>query len=354
MRKDFLHLLEKLMSAPSPSGFEQPAQRVVRDYIAPYADEVQTDVHGNVIAILNPEGFPRVMLAGHCDQIGLMVQSITDEGFLNFASIGGIDAAVVPGLKVYVHCSSGEVITGVIGRKAIHLMSAEERSKPQLELRNFWIDIAAKDKKEAEKLVEIGDPVTFELGLERMSNDLAVAAGFDDKVGSFVVMEALRLLADKKPACAVYAVSTVQEEIGLRGARTSAYGIDPQVGIAVDVTHATDYPNADKSHGECKLSGGPVIARGANINPVLGKMLIDVAKAKKIPYQIEPAPGGTGTDANAMQISRAGVATGLVSIPNRYMHTPVEVVSLKDLENAAKLPAETLLKIDAKSDFTPM
>ena len=354
MRKDFIELLEKLMAVPSPSGFEQPAQRVVREWIAPYADDVQTDLHGNVIAIKNPEGYPRVMLAGHCDQIGLMVQSITAEGFLNFAAIGGIDAAVVPGLKVYVHSSIGKVITGVIGRKAIHLMTAEERSKPQLELRNFWIDIGAKDKKEAEKMVDIGDPVTFELGLEKLSKDLVVAAGFDDKVGSFVVMEALRLLSDKKLNCAVYAVSTVQEEIGLRGARTSAYGVDPQIGIAVDVTHATDYPGADKSRGECDMGKGPVIARGANINPVLGKMLVDVAKAKKIPYQIEPAPGGTGTDANAMQISRAGVATALVSIPNRYMHTPVEVVSLKDLDNAAKLLAETLLGIGPKTDFTPM
>ena len=354
MRKDFMDLLEKLMAVPSPSGFEQPAQRVVREWVAPYADEVQTDLHGNVIAIKNPEGYPRVMLAGHCDQIGLMVQSITAEGFLNFVAIGGIDAAVVPGLKVYVHSSIGKVLTGVIGRKAIHLMTAEERSKPQLELRNFWIDIGAKDKKEAEKMVDVGDPVTFELGLEKLSKDLVVSAGFDDKVGSFVVMEALRLLADKKLNCAVYAVSTVQEEIGLRGARTSAYGVDPQLGIAVDVTHATDYPGADKSRGECDLAKGPVIARGANINPVLGKMLVDVAKAKKIPYQIEPAPGGTGTDANAMQISRAGVATALVSIPNRYMHTPVEVVSLKDLENAAKLLAETLLGIGPKTDFTPM
>ena len=319
------------MAVPSPSGFEQPAQRVVRDWIAPYADEVRTDLHGNVIAIKNPEGYQRVMLAGHCDQIGLMVQSITAEGFLNFAAIGGVDAAVVPGLKVYVHSSVGKVITGVIGRKAIHLMTAEERSKPQLELRNFWIDIVAKDKKEAEKLVEIGDHATFGLGLEKLSKDLVVSAGFDDKVGSFVVMEALRLLSDKKLSCAVYAVSTVQEEIGLRGARTSAYGVDPQIGIAVDVTHATDYPGADKNRGECDLGKGPDIARGPNINPVLGKMLVDVAKAKKIPYQIEPAPGGTGTDANAMQVSRAGVATGLVSIPNRYMHTPVEVIALEYL-----------------------
>ena len=353
MNKDSLQFLSALIDAPSPSGFEQPVQRVVRERAKQYADEICTDLHGNVIALKNPKGSPRVMLAGHCDQIGFMVQHITGEGYLKVASIGGIDPTVVPGNRVVVHSKKGPIM-GLVGRKPIHLLNADERGK-KLELDEMFVDIGAKDKKDAEKHVEIGDCATFELGLRKLSSDLVVGPGFDDKVGSFIVMEVLRLLADKPLKCALYSVSTVQEEIGLRGACTSAFGIDPMVGIAVDVTHATDYPGVDAAKtGEIKMGEGPAIARGPNINPVLGELLLDTAKAKKIPYQVEPAPRGTGTDANAIQITRSGVAAGLVSVPNRYMHTPIEVVSLKDLENTAKLLAETVLRIDGNVDFVPM
>jgi len=353
MRAESLQFLKNLIETPSPSGFEQPVQRLVRAYAKPYADEVRTDVHGNVIAVKNPEGYPRVMLAGHCDQIGLMIQHISEDGYLYFAAIGGIDAAIMAGINVTIHNERG-CVRGVIGRKPIHLLSGAERDK-RLELSDMWIDIGAKDKEEALSMVDIGDAATFDLRFESLPNDLAAGPGFDDKVGSFVVMEALRLIGKRKLKCAVYAVSTVQEEIGLRGARTSAFGIDPQAGIAVDVTHGTDYPGCDcKKTGECKLNAGPTIARGPNINPVLRGLLQQTADAKKIPWQPEPEPRGTGTDANAIQINRAGVAAALVSIPNRYMHTPVEVVSLADLEHAAELLAETLLKIKPDTDFTPL
>ncbi len=353
MRKQSLQFLSNLMAVPSPSGFEQPAQQVVREYVADFADEVRTDVHGNVIAAKNPDGFPRVMLAGHCDQIGFMVQYINDNGFINFASIGGVDVAVVPGTRVLIHTKDGPLV-GVIGRKPIHLLTPEERTKPKLELKKMWIDIGAKDKKAAEKIVQPGDPITFELGLHHLQGDLVTGAGFDDKVGVFVVMETLRLLADKKIECALFSVATVQEELGLRGAKTSAFGIDPQVGIAVDVTFASDHPEADKTlAGEIKLGSGPVIARGPNINPPLHELIVAAAEAEKIPWQPEPAPRGTGTDANAMQITRAGVAAALVSIPDRYMHTPVEIVSLKDLENAARLLAATIASIKPDTDFIP-
>ncbi len=354
MRKESYEFLQRLIETPSPSGFEQPVQRLIRDYMASYADEVRTDVHGNVIGIKNPEGFPRVMLAGHCDQIGMMIQHISEEGFIYVGAIGGIDAAVLPGLTVVIHNERGPV-RGVIGRKPIHLLKPEERDKPRLELSEMCIDIGAKNKKEAQSLVALGDAVTFDLQMYALHNQLVAAPGFDDKVGAFVVAEALRLLERRKLSCAVYAVSTVQEELGLRGARTSAFGIDPQVGIAVDVTHASDYPGCDpKRTGECKLGEGPTIARGPNINPVLRQLMEEVAAQKKIKWQPEPEPRATGTDANAIQINRAGVATGLVSIPNRYMHTPVEVVHLGDLENAAKLLAETCLRITPDMDFTPL
>lgn len=354
MNKDSLQFLEALVSAPSPSGFEQPVQRVVRQRAEKLADEVRTDLHGNVIAVKNPGGEPRVMLAGHCDQVGLMVQHITNEGYLKVATIGGIDGAVLAAERVVVHTAHGPV-PGVIGRKPVHLMTPEDRDKGKIEIDQLFLDIGAKDRKAAEKMVQVGDCVTFELGMIRLGQDLVVAAGFDDKVGAFVVMEVLRELRNTKFACALYSVSTVQEELGLRGAQTAAYGIAPLVGIAVDVTHATDYPGVEPGRtGECKMGAGPAIARGPNISPVVGELLLRTAREHKIPYQVEPAPRSTGTDANAIQISRAGVATGLIGIPNRYMHTAVEVVSLSDLENAVKLLAHTVAQIDASMDFTPL
>lgn len=352
MRQESYDFLKTIEETPSPSGFEQPVQRIVRQRMKPFADMIETDVHGNVIVALNPKGHPRVMLAGHCDQIGMMVKYIDDNGFLFFAQIGGIDPSVLPGSRVVVHAKDGPV-EGVIGRRPVHLMKQEERGQ-KVELRELWIDIGAKGRKEAEKIVAIGDPVTFKLGMSQLGDDLIVSPAFDNKCGTWVVMEALRLCSERKIKAALFAVSTVQEEIGLRGAKTSAYGIDPQVGIAVDVTHATDYPDIDKrTAGELKMGAGPAIARGANINPVLEALLVKTARAKRIPYQLEGAPGGTGTDANVMQLNKAGVATALVSVPNRYMHTQVEIVSLSDLENSAKLLAETICAIDAKMSFIP-
>ena len=352
MRKESLQFLKDLIAAPSPSGFEQPAQRVVRARMEKFADEIKTDVHGNVVCVKNPDHPVRVMLAGHVDQIGFIVRYINDDGFIYMSAIGGIDASVVPGSRVLIHGRNGPV-TGVFGRTAVHLLKPEERGK-KLELEKLFVDIGVKNREEAEKLVSVADPATFDAPFQELQGDLVAAAGFDDKMGTFVCMEALRILADRKIDCGLYAVSTVQEEIGLRGAHTSCYSIDPVAGIAVDVTHASDYPGCDKTRqGEVKLGGGPVIARGPNINPVMGEMLQATADEKGISVHVEAAPRGTGTDANVMQLSRAGVATGLVSVPNRYMHTPVEIISLADLENAAKLVAETVAKINDSVDFTP-
>ncbi len=353
MTRDSYEFLRAMEEAPSPSGFEQPAQRIVRTRMKKYADSVTTDVHGNVIVALNPTGRPRVMLAGHIDQIGLMVRYISDEGYLHFSPIGGIDPALLPGSRVTVW-NRRDPVEGVIGRKPVHLMRGKEADQPKIEIPDLWIDIGAKSRAEAEKRVGVGDPITFKLGMTRLDGDVVCSPGFDNKVGVFCVMEALRIASGKKLRCALFAVSTVQEEIGLRGARTACYGIDPLAGIAVDVTHASDYPTVEKKQvGDIRLGHGPVIDVGANINPTLGELFIQTARRKKIPYQMSGAPGATGTDANAIQISRAGVAAALISIPNRYMHTPVELVSLDDLENCAKLIAETVAQIDAKTDFVP-
>jgi putative aminopeptidase FrvX len=352
MNKKSLAFLKALLEAPSPSGFEQPAQKVWREHVEPHADRIETDVHGNCIAIKNKKGGPRVLLAGHCDELGFMVNYISDEGFIYFRTIGGFDLNIIPGRRVYIHSRKGPVM-GVTGKKAIHVMTAKDREKT-MEIQDLWIDIGVKDKKEAESLVSIGDPITYTTAFEELRGDLAISRGFDDKAGSFAVGEVMRLLSDQSFKAAVYSVSTVQEEVGLRGARTSAFGVDPKVGIAVDVTHATDHPDMDKRRvGDIKLGGGPAICRGANINPVVERMLIQVAEDEKIPYQIEGEPGGTGTDANAIQLTRSGVATGLIGIPLRYMHTAVEVASLKDIENVSKLLAAFIKRVDDGVDFTP-
>ena len=352
MRKESYEFLKSLQETPSPSGFEQPVQRLVRRRMKAFADQIETDVHGNVICALNPKGTPRVMLAGHCDQIGLRVNYIDDNGFLFFSAIGGIDPSVLPGSRVTVHTKHGP-IEGVIGRKPIHVMKPEERGA-KVEIREMWVDIGSKGRKESEHVVSVGDPITFRLEMVHLGGELVTSPAFDNKCGTFVVMEALRLCVGLKIKCALYAVSTVQEEVGLRGARTAAYSVDPQAGIAVDVTHATDFPDIDKRvNGDIKLGAGPVLSVGANINPPLEKLLARTAKAKRMAFQREAAPGGTGTDANVMQLSRAGVATALVSVPNRYMHTPVEVVSLPDLEATARLVAETVARIDKTTRFIP-
>lgn len=352
MEEASLSFLKELLAAPSPSGFEQPAQKVWRRYMEQYAGRVTTDMHGNCIAELHGDRPTRILLAGHVDELGFIVSYISDEGYIHFKTIGGFDLNIIPGRRIRIHTRHGPV-PGVTGKKAIHVMTEEDRKK-KLEIQDLWIDIGAKDKQEAASLVRVGDPVTYAESFEMIRGQVAASRGFDDKAGSFAVGEVLRLLAGKTFDAAVFAVSTVQEEVGLRGAHTSAYGIDPKIGVAVDVCHATDHPDMDRKRvGDIRLGGGPVIARGANINPVVERLLVDAAEAEGIPYQLEAAPGGTGTDANAIQLTRAGVATGLVSIPLRYMHTAAEIISLEDLANVSRLLAAFVTRVKDDTDFTP-
>lgn len=352
MKEDSFQFLKDLVEAPSPSGFEEPVQRVVRKEMGRFADEVKTDVHGNVIGIKNPKGKPRLMLAGHCDEVGFMVKYIDEKGFISFSSIGGVDAHLTPGKRVQIHTQRGPIL-GVIGKKPIHILKEEERKKV-VELSEQWIDIGAKDKKEAEKLVSIGDSITFLGELERLQGELVVSRGFDDKVGTFVVCEVLKRISRKPLQAAIFAVSTVQEEIGLRGAHTAAYAINPQIGIAIDVGIATDYPGVDKKkEGEILLGKGVILHRGANINPRLGKILMEIAEGEEISYQLSGESRATPTDANVIQLNRTGVATALVSVPLRYLHTPVEVLSLKDLESAVRLLTTFVQQANDEISFIP-
>jgi endoglucanase len=356
MRKESLKFLEQLLDAPSPSGYEQPAQRVFREYVAPYCDELTTDVMGNVFGRVAGKGkdLPKVMVVGHTDEIGLQVKYIDDKGFLYFAAVGGVDAHLTPGKRVNIHTTAGPLV-GVIGKKPIHLMDAKDR-ETVVKLESQYIDIGARDKKEAQKLVRVGDAVTFESAFTRLHGDRVASRGFDDKAGCFVVAEVLRLVkvSGKKLSVDLYGVSSVQEEIGLRGGTTSCYTINPDIGICVEVDFATDQPDVEKKHnGEVGLGKGPILTRGANINPPLFELLSVAAEKEKIAVQHTANPRATGTDANVMQISRGGVATALVKVPLRYMHTPVETVSLGDLENAAKLIVAVLGRIRSKEEFIP-
>ena len=340
------------MQTPSPSGFEEQAQSLVRSYMEPFADEIRTDVHGNVIVAKNPTAPVRVMFAGHCDQIGMIVNYIDDQGFIYILTIGGWDIQNLIGQRVRIWTVNGPV-DGVIGKKPIHLLTEDDRKKVP-KIQDLWIDIGAANKAEAESYVQVGDPITVELEYRELKNNLIAAPATDDKAGVWVVMEALRRIDPEQLKVGVFAVSTVQEEVGLRGSRTSSFGIDPHIGIAVDVTFATDCPTIEKKqNGEVKLGGGPAITRGPNMTTKLVNAIVGTATNHGIPFQMCAEGRITGTDAASIQVNRSGVATALISIPNRYMHTPVEVISLDDINYAADLLARYVESIDPEVSYIP-
>jgi putative aminopeptidase FrvX len=350
MRKASYEFLKKLLSTPGPSGKEGAAAGVWREEAGKFA-EVRGDRMGNSFATLNAGGAPRVMLSGHIDEIGLMITHIDDQGFLHFTGVGGWDPQVLVGQRVRIQTGRGEV-PGVIGKKAIHVMEAEERKKVS-EIKNLWIDIGAKDGDGAKGMVRVGDVGVLDQDLVELPNDRVASRSLDNRMGAFVVLEALRLLSEEEGIAAeVVAVASVQEEIGLYGARGAAFGLDPDAAIAVDVTHATDTPGISKNeHGDHPLGSGPVIARASVLSPIVTDGLIAAAEEADIAYTLEADSRSTGTDADAIHFSRAGIATGLVSCPNRYMHSPNEVVELGDLENCARLISAYVQKVDANTAF---
>ena len=354
MQKERFEFLKRYMETICPTGFEEEASRVWRKEADRFADRTWVDQHINTFAVVNETGSPRIMLAGHADEIGLMVTHIDKDGYLFFTGLGGWDVQVLPGQRVRIR-TKNETVLGVIGRKPIHLLDAEARKKV-VKMEELWIDIGASDHDDAAGIVEIGDAGVLDYDVAELRNGLFTARGFDDRIGAFVVLEAARLAAEMNPKAAIYAVATTQEEIGVRGATTSAFGIDPQVGIAVDVGHATDMPGMGKEKkmaGDVKMGAGPIVTRGPNINTRLYERIVETARSKEIPFQLHAYPRPTGTDARAIQVTRAGVATGLIGVPNRYMHSPGEVVHLDDVENCARLIAETIAGIDERASFLP-
>lgn len=344
--------LRSLVETPSVTGCEGPVAKLVRDYVGGAADEVRTDAMGSVHAVLRGTGAgPVVMMAAHMDEVGLMVTHVSDEGFLSVAAVGGVDAAILPGLRVDVHAKAGD-LRGVVGRKPIHLIEADERKKVT-PLDELVIDLGM-PADAVKAAVRVGDVISYGVGYERLGDGMAVSRGFDDKCGVWILSRVLRELAGgPKPEATFVLCATVQEEIGTRGAITSAYGVDPDLAVAFDVTHATDYPGIkQEKHGKIVCGEGPVIARGPNIDPRVERLLQDAAEAEGLPYQLEAEPGVTGTDARAIQVTRAGIPTGLVSVPLRYMHTPTEVIALSDLEATVKLLACFVRSLDAGSGFS--
>lgn len=345
--------LKRLLDAPAPSGFEAVAARAWRAEAETFADKVSSDVAGNSIAEVNPGGSPTIMLDGHIDEIGVIVQYIDDDGYIYIAPIGGWDPQVLVGQRIRFLGNDGDVI-GVVGKKPIHLMKSEDREHAS-KFADLWVDIGATKRAEAEGRLSIGDPGVIDSRSHDFPNDRIVSRSIDDRIGAFIVLEALRRYAEKPGAARVVAAATTQEEIAWHGggALVCAHCVNPQIAIVVDVTFATDHPNVEKKEiGEHKMGGGPIISRGALISPVVHTMLRESAKKLGMPHAVHAVGRDTSTNADAIHIAREGVATGLVSIPNRYMHSPNEMVDLKDVDAAAGLLAEFCRSVTATTDLT--
>ncbi len=352
MREESLQFLQTLINTPSPPGHEARAQRVWLNYACQFADETFTDAYGNAVAVLKKGGSPRIMLAGHADEIAMTVNYIDKEGFIYVRKLGGVDAAITKAQRVIIHNKKGAV-HGVVGNVAPHLMKDEpERKVPKMQ--DLFIDIGVSDRKEAEQLVQVGDPITLADEFQLLRNDLAVARAFDNRIGTFAVAETLRLLARNRARlqAEISAVSNIMEEVGLLGARQIAYSLKPDAALVVDVTHATDYPTVSKTqHGDIKIGKGPTLTHGGCNHPEVVARLEQVAKASKIRLQHEAMSANSGTDTDVIFWTRGGIPSALISLPNRYMHSPVEIVSLKDLEQIPELMAAFALSLKSGEQF---
>jgi endoglucanase len=335
-------LLKKLSEARGVSGYEAEVREIVAEEFGQYADEVRTDKLGNVIALKKGEGDEprrRIMLAGHMDEIGLIITKL-DKGFLRFTSVGGLDVRTLLGQEVTVH--GREELPGIIGSRPPHVLPQAEREKI-IPIDKLFIDVGM-EQKELERLVRVGDLVTMRREFTQLKGDLVAGKAFDDRVAVAAILMCLEELVSMRHAWDVYAVATVQEEVGLRGAITSAYGLAPDAAIAVDATFGNQ-PGVSEAE-TVKMGKGPAIAFGPNVHPKLYEVLVEVATELEMPYQVEAVPGRSGTDAWAIQVTREGIPTALLLIPQRYMHTTVETVSLRDVERTGRLMAGFIQGLD--------
>jgi endoglucanase len=348
-------VLLDLLAARGPSGYETAPAAVWRDAAKGFA-EVSTDVVGTPLALVAPKHDARsparrLLVMGHIDEIGLIVTHIDDQGYLWFGSVGGWDAQILVGQRVALDTRQGPV-NGVVGKKPIHLLREEDRKKVA-EIRDLHIDIGAKDGTDARERVRIGDVAVIDADPVELPNGRLVSRALDNRLGSFVALEVARLVAEAGGSeWELAAVAVAQEEITFGGSRTSAFALEPDAAIVVDVTHATDAPGIDvKEIGKHEMGSGPVISRGSTLHPGLFELLHETAEREQIPFTVEASARATGTDADAVHISRAGVPTGLVSIPIRYMHSPVELVQLDDVHACARLIAAAALRLEGETRF---
>lgn len=345
--------LKTLLDTPGPSGYEAAAAKVWRTEARTFAADVSGDVHGNSIAVVNPGGSPTIMLAGHIDEIGVIVTWIDDDGFVHIGPIGGWDPQVLVAQRIRFLGREGEVL-GAVGKKPIHLIKPEDRDKGT-KFTDLWVDIGANSRAQAEARLSIGDAGVIDSRTLDFPNDRIVSRSVDDRIGAFVVLEALRRYAADPGEARVVAVATTQEEIAYHGggARVGAERVDPAMAVVVDVTFATDHPGIKREElGDSRLGSGPVLTRGSVVSPVAFRVLRDTADSMRIPYTLHAAGRETGTDADAIHLARSGVATAVLSIPNRYMHSPNEMVSLVDLDQAATLIAAACKAVTGSTDFT--
>jgi endoglucanase len=344
VRADSETFFRDLLEAAGPSGDEREAAAVWRRYASGFAD-VHGDALGSCYATVNADGKQSVAVLGHIDEIGLVVTHVDDEGYLWFRGVGGWVAAVLVAQRVRILTKDGP-ITGVVGQKAPHLTDQEERDKP-LKVDQLWIDIGAADGDDARSRVQVGDLAVLEVPIIDLAGSRIASRAVDNRAGAFVAAEAARLYAEKPGTWKLVGVGSVGEETSFSGAYTSAFGLDPDAALIIDVTHTSDQPNVPKRKvGEIKLGGGPVIERGSGVHPVMFDLIGEVAKAEGIPVQFGASSGSTGTDADAVKLSRAGIRCGVVSVPNRYMHSPNEIVDLGDLEAVAALIAAVARRLD--------
>ena len=326
--------LDALLGTATPSGFETAGQRAWVDHVSGFADRVETDAYGNAVAVVEG-GDPTIALAGHGDEIGFMVRDIDESGAVRLTAIGGSDRTVSKGQHVQIHTDDG-VVSGVVGQTAIHLRERENDSVDDISEQH--VDIGVDDREAAAELVERGDPITFEQRVTELAGERVAARGLDNRIGIWAAAEGLRRAAERDPAATVCAVSTVQEELGLRGAQMVGFDLAPDVVVATDVTHATDAPGTPgKRTTGVELGGGPVVARGSANHPVVVAATRDTAREEEIDVQLQATGSRTGTDADAFYTSRGGIPSLNLGVPNRYMHTPVEVLDLEDLDAAADL-----------------
>ncbi len=345
--------LKRLLDAPGPSGFESRPARVWREEAAQFAEDVHGDVAGNSLAFAGPSHGPGILLAGHIDEIGVIVTYIDDDGFAYVQPIGGWDPQVLVGQRLRFAAEGGDVI-GVVGKRPIHLMNQSDRETAS-KITDLWVDLGARSRAEAEERLSVGDAGVIDGMAVDLPNARIVSRSIDNRIGAFVVLEALRRYAESPGAARVVAAATTQEEIASHGggALVCASAVNARMALVVDVTIATDHPGLEKKEiGDHKIGSGPVLARGAVISPVVFRLLRDTATAMGISHSVHAIGRYTGTDADAIHVARQGVATGLVSVPNRYMHSPNEMVSLEDLDRVAGLIAETCRRVAETTDFT--